>query len=43
MVEMLNDEKIRSHFARAGAERVKQFTWEKTALETLKVYRSVIF
>ena len=42
MVEMLSDEEMREHFARAGSERVKQFTWEKTALETLKVYRDVV-
>ncbi len=42
MVEMLSDEKMRERFARAGVERVKQFTWEKTALETLKVYRDVL-
>lgn len=43
MVEMLTDETMREHFARAGAERVKGFTWEQTARETLEVYKSALF
>lgn len=42
LVEMLSDEQMREHYARAGAERVKKFTWEQTALETVKVYREVL-
>src|ERR1044072_1386814 len=32
MVEMLSEEKMRKHFAEAGAEHVKKFTWEQTAI-----------
>lgn len=42
LVEMLSDEQMREYYARAGAERAKKFTWEQTALETLKVYREVL-
>ncbi|HJP90529.1 MAG TPA: glycosyltransferase family 1 protein [Pyrinomonadaceae bacterium] len=41
MAELLSDEKMRKHLAEAGAEHVKKFTWEQTALKTLEVYRQV--
>jgi len=40
MVEMLSEEKMRKHFCEAGAEHVKKFTWEQTAIKTLDVYRA---
>jgi len=43
LVEMLSDEKMRSHFSQAGAEQVKKFTWEQTAIKTLEIYRQVLF
>ena len=42
IVEMLIDDEMRKHFSEAGAEHVKKFTWEQTALKTLEVYRQVI-
>ena len=42
IVEMLIDDEMRKHFSEAGAEHVKKFTWEQTALKTLEVYRHVI-
>jgi len=43
IVEILSDEKMREHLSQAGAERVKNFTWEQTAMKTLEVYRQVLF
>ena len=33
-----NNEKLRQMFIEKGSERVKMFSWKKTAEETLKVY-----
>ena len=37
---MINDEGLRSEMIKKGYERVKIFSWEKSAKETLKVYES---
>ena len=42
MTEMLSDEKVREHYAELGRNHVKQFSWERTALKTLEVYRQVL-
>jgi glycosyltransferase involved in cell wall biosynthesis len=42
MTELLSDEKAREHYAELGKSHVKQFSWEKTALRTLEVYREVL-
>ena len=42
LAELLSDETMRRHFAEAGAEHVKKFTWEQTALKTLEVYRQIL-
>jgi glycosyltransferase involved in cell wall biosynthesis len=42
IAELLSDEIARRHFAEAGAEHVKKFTWEQTALKTLEVYRQIL-
>jgi glycosyltransferase involved in cell wall biosynthesis len=42
IAEMLSDETKRRHFAEAGAEHVKKFTWEQTAIKTLEVYRQLL-
>jgi len=42
MVEMLSDEAMRNHFSGVGAEHVKKFTWEQTAIKTLDVYRQLV-
>lgn len=41
MERLLLDEKLRERFKAKGLERAKQFTWEKTARDTLKVYEEV--
>lgn len=41
MLELLSDEDMRRHFSEAGVERAKTFTWEKTARQTLEVYREI--
>lgn len=42
LVKMLRDDEKRVYFSEAGRDRAKQFTWEKTALLTLDVYREVL-
>ncbi len=42
IAELLTDETTRRHFADAGVEHVKKFTWEQTALKTLDVYRQLL-
>jgi glycosyltransferase involved in cell wall biosynthesis len=42
MAEMLSDEKVREHYAEAGRNQVKKFSWEQTALMTLNVYRELL-
>ena len=42
LVEMLTDEQKRAHYSRAGMEWAAQFTWERTAQQTLAVYRDAI-
>jgi glycosyltransferase involved in cell wall biosynthesis len=39
--KVLTDEKLREELIRKGFERVKRFSWEKTARETIEVYKSV--
>jgi glycosyltransferase involved in cell wall biosynthesis len=38
---ILSNENLRKHLIQRGFERVKRFSWEKTAQETLKVLTSV--
>ena len=42
IVEMLTDDGMRKHYSEAGAEHVKKFTWEQTAIKTLDVYRQLV-
>jgi glycosyltransferase involved in cell wall biosynthesis len=42
LIRMLEDPQLRQELIRKGKERVRQFTWERTARETLDVYREVI-
>ncbi len=37
IVKLVNNEKLRKELIEKGKEQVKKFSWEKTALETLKV------
>lgn len=38
---MLGDRSLRERMRRAGADRVQQFDWDRTARDTLELYRSV--
>lgn len=38
---VISDEKLRETLVKKGYERVRKFTWEKTAQETLEVFREV--
>lgn len=42
MRQLASDETLRSHCIAAGFERVKEFTWERTARETAAVYRKAL-
>ena len=42
LLRLLNDEGLKEKLRTAGFERVKHFRWEKTAVETLKVYTDVM-
>jgi len=42
MHTLLLEEDIRSKLAMKGLERAKEFTWERTAAETLKVYSELL-
>jgi glycosyltransferase involved in cell wall biosynthesis len=42
MHTLLSDDDIRSNLATKGLQRAKEFTWEKTAAETLKVYSELL-
>jgi glycosyltransferase involved in cell wall biosynthesis len=39
--EVLTDEELRARYVEAGRERLKMFSWDKTARETLDVYEKV--
>ncbi|MCM0649690.1 glycosyltransferase family 4 protein [Clostridium swellfunianum] len=41
LVKLLNDSKLKEEYSMKGLERAKNFSWEKTALDTLEVYRKV--
>jgi len=42
MWQVLNDKRLRQDLIQKGLERVKAFTWENVARETLKLYKSII-
>lgn len=39
--KLLSNKELQNKLSRAGLERVKDFSWEKCALETVKVYESL--
>ncbi|MFC1726291.1 glycosyltransferase family 4 protein [candidate division KSB1 bacterium] len=39
---LLSNDRIRTNLTKKGFERIKQFSWEKTALETLKIYKQIV-
>jgi len=42
MVALLTDTRLYQDLARAGRTHVRQFTWEKCARATIKVYQEVL-
>ena len=40
--EVLNDKNLSSTLVKKGKERLKLFSWKKTAIETKKIYESVL-
>lgn len=42
IIELLNDKAERSRLSAAGLERAAQFSWEKTASQTMEVYREAL-
>lgn len=42
LLEMIRDKKIRDKYIKLGFERIKMFSWEKTAEETINVYEKVL-
>jgi len=40
--ELINNQVLRQNLSEKGFERLKQFSWDATFLETLEVYKSVI-
>lgn len=42
ITNVLNDEKLRNRLIQDGNERLNFFSWEKTALQTAEVYKSIL-
>ena len=42
LLELLTNEDLRKDFISKGKERLKDFSWEKTAAETIDVYKKVL-
>ncbi len=42
MMKILTDEELRKSLIVAGSEKVKEYSWEKTALKTKTIYESVL-
>jgi len=42
ILKLLNDNSLRSSFREKGIQRAKQFTWERAARETLRIYQEII-
>jgi glycosyltransferase involved in cell wall biosynthesis len=42
LTEMLTDHRARQHFAAAGPRRAAEYTWNRTAQDTLQVYREIL-
>ena len=40
--KVVSDKKLRADLTKKGVERLKHFSWKKTALETTKVYEKVL-
>ncbi|MEO1427510.1 MAG: glycosyltransferase family 1 protein [Cyanobacteria bacterium J06633_8] len=42
ILKLISDSQLRQEFVEKGKERAKMFSWERTAVETLKAYRSIV-
>jgi len=42
MLRVVDDKNLREKLIKAGKQRVKEFSWDKTAEQTLKVYQKVL-
>lgn len=42
ILKLISDSQLRQEFIKKGKERAKLFSWERTAKETLKAYRSIV-
>lgn len=42
IVTLLKDEKLRQKMGEAGKEKVKEFTWDKIAEQTVEVYKEIL-
>ncbi|WP_139905726.1 glycosyltransferase family 4 protein [Clostridium thermarum] len=42
LVNTLSDEKLKEHLSQAGLNRAAQYSWKRTAAETLEVYKKII-
>jgi glycosyltransferase involved in cell wall biosynthesis len=42
IIKLINDKSYREKLIEKGTRRVKSYTWHKTALDTLKVYREIL-
>lgn len=42
MIKVVSDEKLQREMCRRGLERAKEFTWERTARETLRAYEEIL-
>ena len=41
LIEFAQDEQLREHYKQKGLERAKDFDWEKTARQTLDIYKHI--
>ncbi len=41
LIEVMGNENLRNELSRKGRERAGQFSWEKTARATLKIYEDL--
>lgn len=42
ILKLISDSQLRQEFIKKGQERAKQFSWERTAIKTLKAYKSIM-
>ncbi|AFY58276.1 glycosyltransferase [Rivularia sp. PCC 7116] len=42
ILKLISDSQLRQEFVEKGKKRAKMFSWERTAAETLKAYRSIM-